>query len=399
MIIGLVFSFAIPLVSLSQPFKDKELRGTWITNVDSDVFFKRDRLQRAVQDLKRLNFNTLYPVVWNWGYTLYPSQVAKKEFGESVLPRKTGEILAGKEFDRDEGLAGRDILREIIQESKKQKLAVIPWFEFGFMLNAPSDQSGSKLASLHPDWLTQKQDGSTVWKEGTHDRVWLNPLHPQAQNFIRKLVVEIVKNYDVDGIQFDDHFGYPFEFGYDPLTVKLYQQEHQGKLPPTNAKDPDWIEWRSSKITDFLAVLFKDIKQAKPKAIVSLSPNPQGFSKSFFLADWEKWERKGLIEELIIQVYRDSLTSFSSELDKPEVVRAKTRIPVGIGILSGIKPRSVTMTQIQQQVEAVRGKGLAGVSFFFYETLWQLSDQPANYRQYKLGQIFPKPIDRPSIIK
>jgi len=40
-----------------------ELRGVWLTNIDSDVLFKRDRLTTALQHLQKLNFNTVYPTV------------------------------------------------------------------------------------------------------------------------------------------------------------------------------------------------------------------------------------------------------------------------------------------------------------------------------------------------
>ncbi len=40
------------------------------------------------------------------------------------------------------------------------------------------------LAKRHPDWLTQRQDKSVIWWEGkVHQRVWLNPLHPQVQSY------------------------------------------------------------------------------------------------------------------------------------------------------------------------------------------------------------------------
>ena len=58
-----------------------EVRGVWLTNVDSDVLFSRDRLNNALQRLSRLNFNTVYPTVWIRGYTLYPSSVAERTVG------------------------------------------------------------------------------------------------------------------------------------------------------------------------------------------------------------------------------------------------------------------------------------------------------------------------------
>jgi uncharacterized lipoprotein YddW (UPF0748 family) len=315
------------------------------------------------------------------------------------MPKKSAGILINRTLTKTEGLEGRDVLQEMVVRGHKQGLSVIPWFEFGFMAPATTDPAGSNLAKLHPDWLTQKQDGGTIWKEGKDPRVWLNPFKPEVKKFIIDLVVEVVKKYDVDGIQFDDHFGLPSEFGYDKFTVDLYKSENQGKLPPKDSKNEAWVNWRADKITALMRDVFTAIKAANPKAIVSISPNPQIFAKSFFLQDWAKWERQGLVEELLIQVYRDKLETFISELQKPEVRLASQNIPVGIGILTGVKPKPIPMKQIQTQIAAVRKQGLAGVSFFFYETLWKLTSEPAVARKSGFRQVFAQSVARSSIIK
>jgi uncharacterized lipoprotein YddW (UPF0748 family) len=245
----------IAIIILSFPLNAQipnstELRGVWLTNIDSDVLFERERLKQSLRTLQQFNFNTVYPAVWNWGYTLYPSKVAAKVIGKAVDPTP--------------GLQKRDMLKEIITEGHKQNLTVIPWFEFGFM--APAD---SLLAKNRPGWLTNRKDGTRIVKEGIHSRVWLNPFRPEVQKFIQDLIVEIVKNYDLDGIQFDDHFGLPSELGYDPYTTALYQQEHQGKLPPTDFKNPEWVNWRANKITAFMQRVFTAIKANKKDCIVS----------------------------------------------------------------------------------------------------------------------------------
>ncbi|MBH8565970.1 glycoside hydrolase family 10 protein [Nostoc sp. CENA67] len=356
-----------------------ELRGVWLTNIDSDVLFEGDRLKNALQRLDELNFNTVYPAVWNWGYTLYPSKVAAKVIGRSLDPTP--------------GLQGRDMLQEIVTEGHKKGLTVIPWFEFGFM--APAD---SLLAKNRPQWLTSRSNGTKIVKEGTHDRVWLSPFRPDVQQFIQDLIVEIVKNYDIDGIQFDDHFGLPSELGYDAYTVALYKKEHRGKAPSKNPQDPEWVRWRANKITDFMKRVFTAIKANKKDCLVSVAPNPQRISYSFFLADWQKWERMGLIEELVLQIYRDDLNVFLSELEYPEVKAAQKHIPVSIGIIAGLKNKSIPIAQIQTQVQKVRDRNFAGVSFFFYETLWNLSQEPALKRQSSFQQIFPTPVAYPNLL-
>ncbi|MDY7014583.1 MAG: family 10 glycosylhydrolase [Cyanobacteriota bacterium] len=356
-----------------------ELRGVWLTNIDSDVLFSREKLSGAIATLKQLNFNTLYPTVWNWGYTLYPSEVARREIGIALDPTP--------------GLQGRDILTETIQQGQAKGLSVIPWFEFGFM--APAD---SELAKRHPQWLTQRRNGETVWVEGgVHNRVWLNPLRPDVQKFLTDLIVEIVRNYDIDGIQFDDHFGYPSDFGYDDFTVELYKQEHNGQEPPADFKNPEWIRWRAGKITDYMKQLFAAVKAVKNDVIVSLSPNPQEFSLESYLLDWQTWERLGLIEELIVQVYRDDLSRFSAELAHSAVQQAKNHIPVAIGVLSGLKGRFVPIEQMREQVQMTRDRGFAGISFFFFESLWNYASETPQQRQSAFQQLFLREAERPSL--
>jgi uncharacterized lipoprotein YddW (UPF0748 family) len=382
LLLALSFVAILMLQSAStQPLQaaKTELRGVWMTNIDSNVLFGRSRLAAALHDLKTLNFNTVYPTVWNWGYTLYPSPVAKKAIGQSLDP--------------EPGLQGRDVLKEIVTQGHQQGLDVIPWFEFGFM--APADSS---LAKRHPRWLTSRRDGSKIWAEGKHKRVWLNPFHPEVQNFMQSLIVEIVSKYDVDGIQFDDHFGLPSEMGYDPYTVSLYKKEHGGQNPPADPQEEQWLRWRADKITAYLQRVFKAVKARKPNAIISMAPNPQRISYDLFLADWQKWERQGLIEELVLQVYRNDLNVFIQELEYPEVQAAKQHIPVSIGILSGLKDRSVPATQIQSQVTASRERNFAGVSFFFYETLWNLSKEKSSDRQNAFKTIFPDTVKRPKLL-
>lgn len=377
---GLIVDRYIP----TSPRLTREIRGVWLTNIDSDVLFEQNRLREAVSELARLNFNTLYPTVWNWGYTLYPSSVMQQEVNLPLDPRPVAA-----------GLQGRDMLKEIIQEAHQRNLAVIPWFEFGFM--APKD---SEIAQKHRDWWTQKQDGSVDGNASSLDRVqipvWFNPFKPEVQQFLLNLVSEIVTNYDVDGIQFDDHFGLPNEFGYDDYTVQLYKQEHNGKAPPTNVQDPEWLRWRSDKIGQFLVQVFRTVKARKPKAILSFSPLDLPYAYDTFLVDWHKWEQAGLIEELIPQIYFQG-QKFVDRIElatHPELLQARNHIPTAIGILSGLSGNPRPLDELQRQIKAVRDRHYAGMSFFFYETLWNKSPEPTETRKAGWQALFPSRVDR-----
>ncbi len=69
---------------------------------------------------------------------------------------------------------------------------------------------------------------------------------------------------------------------------------------------------------------------------------------------------------------------------------ARRHIPTGVGILSGLKDRPVTMELIQQQVQIAREMGFAGLSFCFYDTLWQgASGETEADRVSQVQQLFP----------
>ncbi|MGL5035460.1 MAG: family 10 glycosylhydrolase, partial [Microcystaceae cyanobacterium] len=205
-------------------------------------------------------------------------------------------------------------------------------------------------------------------------------------------VMEVVNQYDVDGIQFDDHFALPNEFGYDPYTIALYQQEMK-KAPPSDPKDSNWIRWRANKITAFVAQLNKAIKQRKPNILFSLSPATYRLAYNTYLQDWLDWVRKGLVDELIVQVYRTDLSSFMEPLQRPEFREAKSKVPTAVGILTGLKRKQIAMPFVSEKVRVATANGL-GVSFFYYETLWDLAPEPPAQRQAEFRNLFPTPARR-----
>jgi len=371
------------------PQAPTEIRGVWLTNVDSQVLFSTPAANETLQQLANYRFNTVYPAVWSWGYTLYPSQVGERATGykQGLYPDLEGQ---GRNEALEAAQGDRDMLLDLIQTAKQLNLSVIPWFEFGFM--APAN---ALLVQRHPNWLTQTQGAlpaARFAQEGRHPRVWLNPFHPEVQAFILDLIAELMDNYAVDGLQLDDHFGLPVAFGYDPYTINLYQQEHHGKAPPTNPYDAEWTRWRAAKITEFVGRVFRVVKARRPNAVLSISPNPSATAYVDTLQDWPRWREIGYVEELVIQAYRNNLASFRAVLRDREIQKARQHIPTGVGILAGLRNQPVPMALIQQQVQAARGMGFAGVSFFFYDTLWQVSGrETTTNRAQALARLFAAP--------
>ena len=352
-----------------------EIRGVWITTNDTDVVMDRTKLSAAMDDLARLNFNTVYPVVWNSGYALFPSGTAQRAEIQPFI--RTGD-------------QGYDILEELASDAHDRGLSVIPWFEFGFM--APPT---SELAMNHPAWLTRNRDGSQTSVGVAGEVTWLNPFHPEVQQFLTNLVLELISRYDVDGVQFDDHFSLPVEFGYDAYTTALYRAE-TGRTAPADPHNPHWVDWRAAKFTAFVESLHAAVKARRPHAVFSIAPNPYHYAYNAQLQDWRTWVRSDLVDELIVQVYRDNLHAFREQIFKPEIVEAQQKIPTAAGILSGLRNAPVSMSFIEDQVLTARSAGL-GCTFFFFESLWDLSPEPIAERQAGFQALFPNQILRASL--
>jgi uncharacterized lipoprotein YddW (UPF0748 family) len=346
---------------------NSEIRGVWLTTNDTETLLDQPKLHQAIAELARLNFNTLYPVVWNSGYAFYPSEVAKRE---GIQP-----------FEQ-KGFQGQDPLADLITQAHQKDLLVLAWFEFGFM--APPT---SELALKHPNWITEKSNGGQTTTSAAGEVVWLNPFHPEVQQFILSLVREVMTQYDVDGIQFDDHLSLPRELGYDSYTRNLYQQE-TGNPVPSDFQNSEWMRWRADKLTEFVVKLKALVKGQKNNAILSISPNPYDTAYRFFLQDWLDWIRKDLIDELVVQVYRDQLQHFVKQLTVPEIKEAQAKIPTGIGILTGLRTKPVEMRFVREKILAARQHGF-GISFFFFDSLWNDAPEPPPQRQADLLALFP----------
>lgn len=352
--------------AIQNPKSKIVLKAIWLTNVDSQVMNSRANLSEGLQRLAELGFNTIYPAVWQRGYTLYPSAVAQELTGACVLPNSP--------------FGGRDLLAEIIELAQPLEMRVIPWFEYGLMVPPQSAIARQySLLSLDIHGNIQRIQGANG-KQDPH--AWLNPSCDRVRKFMVDLITDVVNRYPVAGIQLDDHFAFPVELGYDLLTQQLFQHQNLARL--------NWNQWRAAQLTALLSQIVSSVKSSRSDCLISISPNPLSFSKSRYLVDWQQWHDLGLIDELVLQVYRDRLDVFIGELNKPEVRAIKTKIPTLIGILTGLKTRSISSETIAAQIDVIIANQFGGYSCFFYETLFnqQLSPILVSRNKQQLIDIF-----------
>jgi len=339
------------------------------------VLESRENIAQAMQFLADHHFNVVFPVVWNKGFTLYRSAPMDSLFGYLI------DTLYGE----------RDPLAELIEEAHARELAVIPWFEFGF---SPSHETGSRhILERKPDWAERDQDGGIVTKNGFH---WMNAFHPDVQNFLRALVIEVVENYDVEGVQGDDRLpAQPVEGGYSNTTRELYRDEHGGTEPPGDMRDPEWVQWRAGKLTAFANELYRDVKKLKPGITVSWSPSMYPWGLEEYLQNWPAWIGNGSADLVIPQVYRYSFAEYDSALasQAPESLGVKADACVLVpGMLLNIADYVMPDEYLKAALELNRRKGYRGEVFFFYEGLRKNNDRVATMllsTVYKERAVFP----------
>jgi uncharacterized lipoprotein YddW (UPF0748 family) len=323
------------------------MRGIWLTNTDSKILHSPQNIEQGLKQLKDLGFDTIYPAVWHRGHTLYPSEVAAKHTGCSTLP--------------DSPYVGRDCLAELMPIAKSLDLRVIAWWEYGLML--PPDCG---MVQKYPGSLTFTNTGSTQRRKATSAQldpcVWLNPSDPDVSERMNELLVDLVQRYDLDGVQFDDHWAWPIELGFDPATQAFYRQSQTGIWP--FGERQSWAEWSTDQVTLCFRSAVNKIKAFRPELQISVAPNPLRFSINNYRMDWAQW--LDLVDELVIQVYRYDLKGFQGELGKPELQAIKHK--TSIGILTGLKGKVQPLQLIQEQIAAVEAAKFQGFACFFYET-------------------------------
>ena len=338
----------LPLILLAQP--KKEMRAVWITNVDSDVLFDDAKIASAMDYLASIGINVVFPVVWNKGYTLYPSRIMDSIFQKPIIPQ----------------FAGRDPLKKLIIEAHRNGIEVIPWFEFGF--SCGYSENGGHILATKPSWAAKKYNGELVVKNGFD---WMAGTNPEVQDFLISLTTEVLDNYEVDGVQGDDRLpAMPFEGGYDSTTVAIYKLENSGQNPPANEYDANWKKWRANKLSSFLKRWRDSVKTRSENYILSVAPSVYPWGYDNYLQDSKAWMDSSLLDNFIPQLYRQDIISYRYELGQ-----ALTYIPPGkkniffAGVLAKAGSYVVNQQLLKDCIQENRFQGVNGESLFFYEAL------------------------------
>ena len=342
----LAVSIHAPVAASPATVQRKRTLGVWLTNSPSRLYYNRAEMTRALNELQNAGFNAIYPNVWSRGTTFHRSRFA---------PVEPALIKAGIDLDP---------ICTLAKEARQRGMKIIPWFEYGLM--EPADAT---VVQDNPEWVLTKANGSHSMTMHGKQMSWLNPAHPKVRERFIGLVLEVMQRCRVNGIQLDDHFAWPVEFGYDDYTSSLYEQD-TGAPPPKDHTNRYWMTWRRRHLTGLLRELRQRLKQESLPQRISLSPGPFRFAYNHWLQDWELWAVGELIDDLVVQNYAYSLQGFAKDLDQPALRKARQwGIPVQIGILAGFGDRTTSIPVLTEKVRLSRERGY-GIIFFYWEGLW-----------------------------
>lgn len=150
---------------------------------------------------------------------------------------------------------GYDPLAYAVEEAHKRGLELHVW------VNPFRVTSGGTIST---DDLVWKNAGEWIIKydNGSFDGQIIDPGFPDARAYVIKVLMEIVNNYDVDGIVMDDYF-YPYggTTTEDAKSKALYKLDNVVDVNKDGDTDDDW---RRSNVDVCLKALYDTIQSVKP---------------------------------------------------------------------------------------------------------------------------------------
>lgn len=196
------------------------------------------QVEKLVADAKRANLNALFVQVRKAGDAY---------FNRADEPKAT-DIAAPRGFDP---------LAYVIKlaHASTPRIEVHAWVNTFFV-----GQSSGVYLKHAADWANRTNDGSTGG--------FLDPGNPDVQAYTRKVLVDIARNYDVDGIHLD-FIRYPgVNWGYSPTALARYMHDTGATATPA-PDDPQWQAWRRDQVTAFVRDLHNDLRAIRPAVKLS----------------------------------------------------------------------------------------------------------------------------------
>jgi hypothetical protein len=138
----------------------------------------------------------------------------------------------------------------------------------------------------------------------------LDPGRTEVRNYVTRVIMDVVRRYDIDGVHFDDYF-YPYG-GIRSEDFSTFTH------PNYNRGFSDIHAWRRDNVDLLVKMVYDSIQAVKPRVKFGISPfgiwknsssDPEGSNTSrlqsyyAIYADSRKWIRERWVDYLAPQVY------------------------------------------------------------------------------------------------
>lgn len=327
-------------MSVSQVNVTMELNAVWITYLEygdkQKTYSEFTKIVNAMFDrCKELGMNAVIVQVRPFSDAMYKS----KYFPWS------------KHISGTQGVnPGYDPLEYMIKAAHDRNLQIHAWIN-PYRVTSKITASGTdsqKLATIlntlssdNPakKWLTDSNKDNDRNVLFYDNALYYNPSSSDVQKLIINGVKEIISNYNVDGIHFDDYFypslGTKASITFDNLEYDTYVKTYtsSGKIPLSIA------DWRRNNVSTLVKNTYKAIKMINPSIRFGISPagNITNLtSNTAYFVDIKKWlSSPDYVDYICPQLYwgfENTSAPFSKMVDQWVSIRTSKTISLYIGI-------------------------------------------------------------------
>lgn len=269
---------------------DEEMRAVWIPYMSlnmsgtdrSEKAFQK-RIDDILENCTKNKLNTIIIHIRPNGDSLYPS----KYFPWS-------DIISGTQGKNP----SYNPLKYIIIASHKKNIKVHAWIN---PLRIRFSQTPSALSSDNPYTIWQNDDNEEnnryTFQSGKN--IYYNPAYSEVRELIINGVREIIENYEVDGIHFDDYFYPEDDMKCDEVDYKKYLSTVDENYSPLSH-----TEWRKANINALISGVYTAIHEIKDNAVFGISPQCNTENDEKISADIKSWGSiAGFVDYICPQIY------------------------------------------------------------------------------------------------
>lgn len=229
-----------------------EFRATWLTTAWGNDWPKtkvtNDATRKQQQDSLIAIFDRLQ--AGNMNAVCFQVRGRSDAFYQSSYEPWAAELAGARGKD-----PGYDPLAFAIEEAHKRGLELHAWVN-PFRVTSSGTLSSSDMVKKNAgQWIIQYNNGSFTGEI-------IDPGYPEAREYVLKVLMEIISNYDIDGIVMDDYI-YPYggTTTEDAASKALHKSANVVDVNQDGDTDDDW---RRSNVDVFLKELYNRIQAKKP---------------------------------------------------------------------------------------------------------------------------------------